>query len=147
MSRISIANLPNEKENQVDKVSEEFLFDVQEAIAKKDHYSQRTPSKTYKPSCLGCSRMMYYMRKGYKQDEKIGDYQGIGMADTGTRRHVAIQEVLEQMNTMLKAMKTAGKFGSRADYMQGRYAASLIGGTLYTYPNRLFSEFPRLILQ
>ena len=25
--------------------------------------------------------------------------------------------------------------------------ASLIGGTLYTYTNRLFSEFPRLILQ
>ena len=25
--------------------------------------------------------------------------------------------------------------------------AALIGGTLYTYANRLFSEFPRLILQ
>lgn len=128
MSRISIANLPNERENQVDKVSEEFLFDVQEAIAKKDHYSQRTPSKTYKPSCLGCSRMMYYMRKGYKQDEKIGDYQGIGMADTGTRRHVAIQEVLEQMN----AMGMPWEYIDVADYVDRKHKEGKILNTQVT---------------
>ncbi len=102
MARISITDIPQTTEETVivDQTSEQFLFDVQEAIARNANANTRTPSKTYKPSCLGCSRMMYYIRKGYKQDSVSNDYQGIGMADTGTRRHVAIQEVLENMADM-----------------------------------------------
>lgn len=102
MGRININEISEEKPivKVDDKVSEQFLMDIQEAISLYNSSTSRTPSKTYKPSCLGCSRMMYYMRKGYKQDSTLTDYQGVGMADTGTRRHVAIQEVLEKMRDM-----------------------------------------------
>ena len=101
MARVNITDIPEQSvEKPIDKVSEQFLFDVMEAIGRNTLANTRTPSKMYKPSCLGCLRMMYYIRKGYKQDSISSDYQGIGMADTGTRRHVAIQEILEKMKDM-----------------------------------------------
>ena len=55
------------------------------------------PSKTYKPSSMVCMRQMYYMVTGEKPDESRTDYASVGMADTGTRRHVAIQEAVDAM--------------------------------------------------
>ena len=99
MARLNILDLQETRLGD-NEVSSKFLQDVKDAISKYDYVNRHMPSKTYKPSCLGCSRMMYYMRKGYEQDDKISEYQGIGMADTGTRRHVAIQEVLEHMSEL-----------------------------------------------
>jgi hypothetical protein len=42
-------------------------------------------------------RQMYYMVTGEKPDESTTDYASVGMADTGTRRHVAIQEAVAAM--------------------------------------------------
>lgn len=104
MSRIDITKVLDDEQNtevpEIDSVSSSFLSDVQQAISQWNYVNKRTPSKTYKPSCLGCNRMMVYIRKGYEQDDTKSEYTGIGMADTGTRRHVAIQEVLEHMKDM-----------------------------------------------
>lgn len=55
------------------------------------------PSRTYKPSSLVCMRQMYFQVTGEKPDESRTDYCSVGMADTGTRRHVAIQEAVSAM--------------------------------------------------
>ena len=81
-------NLPIEKT---------FLKDVQSVIEKSDAASHsRKPSKTYKPSSCVCLRMMYFMVTGADTDPGRSDYQSIGMANTGTGRHVDIQEYLIQ---------------------------------------------------
>lgn len=45
-------------------------------------------------------RQMYFTRIGAETDGTPSDYQSIGMADTGTRRHEAIQEVLLKMEQL-----------------------------------------------
>ena len=40
------------------------------------------------------------MRIGETPDDSRTEYNAIGMADTGTRRHVAIQDVLEDMEEL-----------------------------------------------
>lgn len=82
------------KQQPLNKV---FLTDVMSAIEVLDRRGRRMPSKTYKPSSMVCMRQMYYMVTGEKPDDTITDYCSIGMADTGTRRHVAIQEAVDAM--------------------------------------------------
>lgn len=74
-----------------------FLTDVMSVIETLDRKSSRMPSKTYKPSSMVCMRQMYYQVTGEKPDESRTDYASVGMADTGTRRHVAIQEAVSAM--------------------------------------------------
>ena len=74
-----------------------FLTDVMSAIEVLDRKGRRMPSRTYKPSSMVCMRQMYYMVTGEKPDESRTDYASVGMADTGTRRHVAIQEAISAM--------------------------------------------------
>lgn len=77
-----------------------FLTDVMTAIEKYDRLNSHKPSEWYKPSSLNCLRQMYFMRTKTDVDEAVTEYNSIGMADTGTRRHVAIQTVLERMEDM-----------------------------------------------
>lgn len=74
-----------------------FLTDLQHAIVQRDTATTRKPSKWYKPSSFVCMRQMYFTRTEQEMDPPRSDYQGIGMADTGSRRHEAIQEVLLSM--------------------------------------------------
>ncbi len=74
-----------------------FLTDVMSAIEVLDRKGRRMPSRTYKPSSMVCMRQMYYMVTGEKPDESRTDYASVGMADTGTRRHVAIQDAIAAM--------------------------------------------------
>lgn len=80
-------------------ITEQFLKHLQEGILSYSKSHEHNPSNWYKPSSLNCLRQMYYMRKGYEQEELEESYNGIGMADTGTRRHESIQEVLLWLNT------------------------------------------------
>ena len=77
-----------------------FLTDVMSAIEVLDRKGRRMPSRTYKPSSMVCMRQMYYMVTGEKPDESRTDYASVGMADTGTRRHVAIQDAIAAMAEM-----------------------------------------------
>ena len=81
-------------------LNEKFVMDVQSAIEKRDRESRRQPSKWYKPSSLVCMRQMYFMRTEAPTDGSRTEYTMVGMADTGTRRHEAIQEVLESMSEL-----------------------------------------------
>lgn len=81
-------------------INKMFLTDLMLAIEQKDQKGRRKPSKTYKPSSLVCSRQMYFMRIGMETDGRRTEYNAIGMADTGTRRHEAIQDVLLAMKEM-----------------------------------------------
>lgn len=80
--------------------NKKFLVDVMRAIERNDVLAARKPSKWYKPSSLHCMRSMYFTRVGAPTDNTTSEYNGIGMADTGTRRHEAIQEVLLKMKEM-----------------------------------------------
>ena len=80
--------------------NKKFLADVQSAIVRVRQKNSWKPSKWYKPSSLACLRNMYFTRMGAEQDITGEEYTSIGMADTGTRRHEAIQEVLESMKEL-----------------------------------------------
>ena len=85
------SNLPDNKK---------FAVDVMSAIERKSMMERRKGSRYYKPSGLHCMRGMYFVRMGAEQDTIPSEYNSIGMADTGTRRHEAIQEVLLSMKDM-----------------------------------------------
>lgn len=77
-----------------------FLTDLMAAIEVRDQKNRRKSSKWYKPSSFVCLRQMYFMRIGEVGDDVRTEYTGVGMADTGTRRHEAIQDVLLDMHKM-----------------------------------------------
>lgn len=77
-----------------------FLTDVCSAIETRDMKSRGKPSPTYKPSSFVCMRQMYFVLTQAEMDSIRPEYGGIGMADTGTRRHEAIQEVLLDMEKL-----------------------------------------------
>lgn len=77
-----------------------FLTDLMSAVEMKDQKYKRKPSQYYKPSSFVCLRQMYFIRVGEEIDNVRTEYTAIGMADTGTRRHEAIQEVLLEMDEM-----------------------------------------------
>lgn len=77
-----------------------FLTDLMAAIEARDRKYKRKPSQYYKPSSFVCLRQMYFMRIGETPDDTRTEYNAIGMADTGTRRHEAIQEVLMEMEAL-----------------------------------------------
>lgn len=53
------------------------------------------PKANYTPSNLKCIRNMWYKMKGFKADpDKVG-YQGIGIRDSGTSRHLSLQKVVK----------------------------------------------------
>ena len=74
-----------------------FLTDVMSAIEVLDSKGKRMPSRSYKPSSMVCMRQMYYQVTGERPDDTRTDYASVGMADTGTRRHIAIQEAITAM--------------------------------------------------
>lgn len=98
-SRRKLLNLINQSV-QEQPINKAFLTDVMQAIEQKDLKGRRKSSKWYKPSSFVCMRQMYFTRIQEEQDGRVTDYQGIGMADTGTRRHEAIQDVLLEMEDM-----------------------------------------------
>lgn len=81
-------------------INERFASDVRSAIVKYDTIHSREGSNNYKPSSMNCMRNMYFTRIKCPKDETVVDYQLVGMADTGTRRHEAIQDILCDMESM-----------------------------------------------
>ncbi len=80
-------------------INKKFLQDTMRAIEQYNSSSQRKSSEWYKPSGLHCMRGMYYTRTQTEKDKSVTEYNVSGMADTGTRRHEAIQEVLLKMKS------------------------------------------------
>lgn len=80
--------------NQSLPVNKIFEAALKTAIEDRDLECAKKPSKCYTPSGLNCIRNMYYKRTQTPMDKDPKSYGDIGGADTGTRRHEAIQEVL-----------------------------------------------------
>jgi hypothetical protein len=74
-----------------------FLTDIQRSISMHNQDTHRKSSSWYKPSSFVCLRQMYFMRTEAEEDVSMPDYCLVGMADTGSRRHTAIQGVLLYM--------------------------------------------------
>ena len=77
--------------------NKKFLNDLMRAVERYDMQNSRKGSRYYKPSSLKCMRNMYFTRCGAPQDSTSSEYNAIDMADTGTRRHEGIQEILLAM--------------------------------------------------
>lgn len=99
MATRRLLNLINNSNNNLPEYKK-FQVDVMSAIERYDILHKRKGSRYYKPSSLHCMRNMYFTRMGAEQDTTPSEYNSIGMADTGTRRHEAIQEVLLAMKDM-----------------------------------------------
>lgn len=95
-----------------------FLTDLMSAIEQNDIKNRRKPSQYYKPSSFVCLRQMYFMRIGQTPDEMRTEYNSVGMADTGTRRHEAIQEVLMQIDKL----GFDWKYLDVEEYLKGKWA-------------------------
>lgn len=80
--------------------NQQFCVDVMSAIERKNVLEHQKGSQWYKPSSLHCLRRMYFTRIGADEDVSNTEYKSIGMADTGTRRHEAIQDVLLDMTRL-----------------------------------------------
>lgn len=98
-SRRSVLNLIDQSARQ-QPLNKVFLADFMSAIEKNDQEGRRKPSQWYKPSSFVCLRQMYFMRIGQPTDGSRTVYNGVGMADTGSRRHEAVQSVLMKMEDM-----------------------------------------------
>lgn len=99
MSRRKLLNLIDNASNKLPD-NKKFLNDVMTCIERSNQLAGYKPSKWYKPSSLHCMRSMYFVRTEAPVDTIATDYQSIGMADTGTRRHEAIQEALLKMKEL-----------------------------------------------
>ena len=80
--------------------NKKFLNDLMRGVERYNMQTSRKGSRYYKPSGLKCMRQMYFVRMGAEQDLTPSEYNSINMADTGTRRHEGIQEVLLAMKDM-----------------------------------------------
>lgn len=87
----SVSKLPDNKK---------FLNDVMRAVETNAIKTRRRGSSYYKPSSMKCQRNMYFTRTGAEQDETPEEYNALNMADTGTRRHEGIQDVLLMMKEL-----------------------------------------------
>ena len=73
-----------------------FLNELIRTIEVSDE--QRIPSQTYKPSSIGgCSRNMYYQVTGAELDGSSSGYNLIGICESGTDRHDALQNYVAKM--------------------------------------------------
>ena len=94
MRLIDVANneLPIEKQ---------FLNDLTNSIEKAVIQDSRIPSQTYKPSGMNCERAMVYGILGIEPDKSSTTYQLEGICESGTDRHIRIQQAIENMSKVL----------------------------------------------
>jgi hypothetical protein len=95
MSR-RLLNLINNNQPQL-PANKKFAVDLMRTLELDSKSNTRKPSKYYKPSSLKCMRNMYFTRTSAPVDVAPEEYTMIGMADTGTHRHEAIQTALINM--------------------------------------------------
>lgn len=92
----NIAKLLNNIQEDI-PVADQFLHDLIKSIEKTDANNHRKPSQTYKPSGMNCMRMSYYQITGIEPEAENGGYSLIGIGESGTDRHIRIQQAIEYM--------------------------------------------------
>lgn len=82
-------------------IEQEFLTDLCNSIEKYAEQNSKKPSQTYKPSGMNCVRSMTYQVLGIDPDISHAGYQLEGICESGTDRHIRIQQAIENMNEIL----------------------------------------------
>lgn len=77
-------------------VEQKFLKQLELTIQAGEG-THKIPSKNYKPSSLNCSRQMFYYRKGTPVDPIPVSPSLVGVAQSGTDRHIRIQNAIMAM--------------------------------------------------
>jgi hypothetical protein len=96
-------------------VNEAFIADLNTAIEMMDKKNKRKPSQSYKPSSMKCIRNMFYQVTGAEQDQDRRSASFVGIGESGTDRHLRIQEAV----TFMK------EFGMDCEYVDvGSYVTS-----------------------
>lgn len=80
-------------------VENQFLNDLIQSIELTERNNLREPSKKYKPSSMNCIRNMYFQITGQKVEDIGKSYSSVGIAETGTDRHVRIQTAVSNMRS------------------------------------------------
>ena len=78
-------------------VEQSFLNDLRRSVELTDAKNSRKPSLTYKPSGMNCIRQSYYQVTGLEPDSNKSSYNSIAICETGTDRHVRIQDAVAAM--------------------------------------------------
>lgn len=81
-----VASLPPE---------EAFLIDLKTTVARCN--PDRPSSPYYKPSSLGCMRIMYFDAIQAPHDPSVPDYNGVRICETGSASHESIQGYVSRM--------------------------------------------------
>ena len=99
MARQSLKNVCRliEAAKETLPVEQEFLNDLKHSIEVTEKSLDRKPSQTYKPSGMNCIRQSYYQVSGVEPDNESVSYSGIAICETGTDRHVRIQNAVDGM--------------------------------------------------
>lgn len=82
-------------------IEQQFLQDLTTSIEKAVEQNATKPSQTYKPSGMNCERAMVYQVLGVEPDKGKTSYQLEGICESGTDRHIRIQQAIENMNKVL----------------------------------------------
>ena len=78
-------------------IAEDFRSDLEYCI-EQENKRDYIPSQSFKPSGISaCKRSLFYELSGYKPDEEPPNTTLIGICESGTDRHEAIQNYVMQM--------------------------------------------------
>lgn len=103
MSRNSLKNVCKliDIANEELPIEQAFLQDLKRSIEKQAEQNSYKPSQTYKPSLMNCERQMIYQILGVELDIGKASYQLEGICESGTDRHIRIQQAIEKMKEVL----------------------------------------------
>ena len=93
---INIGRLIDESVGKEVPIETSFQQDLMMCIAKLGEQTGK-PSPYYKPSSLHCIRNMYYQAKEYDVDTTSTSAESVGIAESGTDRHLRIQNYICHM--------------------------------------------------
>lgn len=132
-------------------IEKEFLTDLEISIEKQANENSRKPSQTYKPSSMNCARSMVYQVEGVEPDVAKTSYQSIGIAESGTDRHIRIQKAIENMqdcifvdvaefvnNRNLKDIEIKGQSGMECKLYHKTLNMSFMCDGIIRYKNKYF---------
>lgn len=130
------------------EICKSFLSDLIKSIENVPTYPVKP---NYKPSSMNCIRQMFFIMKEIIPDNVEQDYQLIGITQSGSDRHMRIQEKLSQ-NSFCKFINVAEYVkGKKLSYLQvfgfspyethlkdTRYNLSLMVDGLVEYQGKLY---------
>lgn len=103
MARSSLKNIMRliDTANETLPIEKQFLNDLIASI-EKSNISYK-PSQTIKPSSMNCERQIVYQLLGVEPEDSGTTYQLEGICESGTDRHIRIQQAIEKMKETINA--------------------------------------------